>query len=107
MQQWEAFAPQYARPLAAGYFYGHIPDMLNGLANPTRQTAFRHLASGVCVVCQTPCDLGHTEGDHIIPRHTGGSNSVQNTLLLCRRHNSSKGVKDLLAWWLEKDYGVD
>lgn len=102
LQQWEAMGQGYA----PGYFYKltTIASLLHGLANTTRHTAFGHLATAACLVCDAPIDLTRTEGDHIIPRAAGGSDVLQNTLLFCRRCNSSKGTKDLLAWWQDKGY---
>lgn len=107
LQQWEAFAPRYlSDPLRPSYFYTHVEEFLNGLTNGTRKTAMAHLASQTCIACDAPVDLRRTVGDHIIPLAAGGPESVQNSLLLCRPCNSSKGTKDLLEWWLFKDYPV-
>lgn len=40
--------------------------------------------------------------DHVIPRKLGGPNKAENRVFSCRECNSSKGKKDLVAWWLEK-----
>lgn len=52
------------------------------------------------------CYCGTTEGlslDHLIPRYAGGSDSADNIVYACKRCNSSKGKKDLIVWYLEKE----
>lgn len=41
--------------------------------------------------------------DHIFPRSKGGSNDADNIFLVCKSCNSSKGAKDIIAWYAEKD----
>ena len=43
---------------------------------------------GVCQYCDA---LGAAEVDHIIPKHHGGTNTLGNATLSCRRCNSMKG----------------
>lgn len=52
-----------------------------------------------CVYC------GSTEilsVDHLFPRIKGGSDSVENLVCSCKSCNSSKGKKDLMAWYDER-----
>lgn len=52
-----------------------------------------------CVYC------GSTENlsvDHLFPRIKGGSDSVENLVCSCKSCNSSKGKKDLMAWYDER-----
>ena len=42
-------------------------------------------------------------GDHLIPRHDGGSDSIENHLPMCRSRSSSKGRRDVLDWGESKD----
>jgi hypothetical protein len=37
--------------------------------------------------------------DHVVPRHLGGPDIGDNLIWACRACNSSKGSKDLLAWY--------
>jgi HNH endonuclease len=106
LQQWEAFALNYREPLDPNYFFKHVMEFLRGLDNTTRLTAFKHISAQTCIVCGSTVDLGRSSLDHVIPRARGGPDSVQNSLVLCRVCNSSKGTKDLLEWWLWKGYAV-
>ena len=39
--------------------------------------------------------------DHVIPRAKGGSNEMNNIIMVCKHCNSSKGDRDLLEWFFE------
>ena len=41
----------------------------------------------------------HLAADHIVPRDRGGADEGDNLIWACRGCNSSKGNKDLLAWY--------
>jgi len=105
IQEWECIPPR-DDPYAPGIFYNKIPGILHGLENVSRQTVFRHLKTAVCLICDTPVDLERSRLDHIMPRQDGGPDDPSNSLILCRSHNSSKGAKDLLEWWLFKGFKV-
>jgi hypothetical protein len=52
-----------------------------------------------CVYC------GSTENlsvDHLFPRIKGGADNVENLVCSCKSCNSSKGKKDLMAWYKER-----
>ena len=52
-----------------------------------------------CVYC------GSTENlsvDHLFPRIKGGADNVENLVCSCKSCNSSKGKKDLMAWYNER-----
>lgn len=52
-----------------------------------------------CVYC------GATENlsvDHLFPRIKGGADNVENLVCSCKSCNSSKGKKDLMAWYNER-----
>ncbi len=52
-----------------------------------------------CVYC------GSTENlsvDHLFPRIKGGADIVENLVCSCKSCNSSKGKKDLMAWYKER-----
>lgn len=111
LQQWEALEESRLQrrqldPYASGYFYRNVLSCLKGLNNPTRETALKHLSEGRCVSfgCDRKVDLSSSQLDHIIPRAVGGSESLTNALVLCRPHNSSKGTKDFLVWWMGKGF---
>lgn len=101
LQQWECLGlTREGRPYGPGFFPKAIPAILAGLNHLSRTTVLKHLATPVCLACALPIDLSKTRGDHLIPLARGGTESLENTLLLCRRCNSSKGTKDVLEWWL-------
>lgn len=55
---------------------------------------------GHCAYCHA------TEGlsaDHLIPKYRGGEDSAENIVCACRACNSSKGKKDLLLWYNERE----
>lgn len=41
--------------------------------------------------------------EHIIPKSKGGNDSGDNLIYICKKCNSSKGSKDLMAWMQEKN----
>jgi 5-methylcytosine-specific restriction endonuclease McrA len=41
--------------------------------------------------------------DHVVPKHLGGPDVGDNLVWACRSCNSSKGAKDLLAWYAAKE----
>ena len=89
-------------PYGPGYFDGRRAEILEALGRPSRGSAKRLLLSNGCVACKAPVPAGST-GDHLIPLHDGGSDSIENHLPMCRSCNSSKGRRDLLDWWESKD----
>ena len=53
-----------------------------------------------CVYC------GSTEKlsvDHLFPRIKGGADNIENLVCSCKSCNSSKGKKDLMAWYRERN----
>lgn len=51
----------------------------------------------------TYCGLDKTLTiDHLIPRHSGGPDSADNTVWACRSCNSSKNARDLFRWWFQQ-----
>lgn len=90
----------------AGVFYTQIFSCLAGLENTSRKTLLSHLEAAQCVVCMAQVQIGGKALDHIIPLSMRGPDTMENMMVLCPQHNSSKGSKDLLAWWLDKDWKV-
>jgi hypothetical protein len=107
VQQWECLAPpKQGDHYARGYFYQQVWGILKGLNEHSRKTIMYHLdwaREHGCFVCGNP----DTTDDHIIARKRGGPNDLRNALRLCQRCNSSKGTKDLLAWWLQDRKAVE
>jgi hypothetical protein len=59
------------------------------------------LKSGcICAYCGTVDNLSI---DHLVPKMLGGENNADNALFACRSCNSSKGSKDLLEWYGQKE----
>jgi 5-methylcytosine-specific restriction endonuclease McrA len=106
LQQWECLKQPHLSPYKPGYFYNAIQGILRGLETPSRGTAVRHLTTSSCLVCDAPVNPLRSTFDHIIPTAAGGPDDLGNALILCRAHNSSKGTRDLLDWWLWKRYGA-
>lgn len=100
LQHYESFGAEYA----PNVFYNQLFGILAGVRNSSRKTLLKALASPACTVCQVPVDLAGSVLDHVIPLSRGGADSLENTMPLCKQHNSSKGAKDLLEWWLSKGW---
>jgi hypothetical protein len=56
--------------------------------------------AGFCSYCGARTKL---TVDHLIPRMLGGKESSDNVVWCCRSCNSSKGARDLVAWYLGRD----
>jgi len=104
LQQWECLRQPREGPYKPGYFYHSLFGVLRGLQTPSRTTALRHQLTRTCIACQALVDLTRTRLDHIIPAAQDGPEHLGNAIVLCRRCNSSKGARDLLAWWHAKQY---
>jgi len=86
-------------------FYKKIQGTLSGIRNyESRTTRKNHLHSAKCTACQEPIDIRGKQLDHIVPKALGGTDHASNEMLLCRSHNSSKGKRDLLDWWMIKGW---
>ena len=55
--------------------------------------------ASVCYYCASDRNLCV---DHLIPRFRGGPDHADNLVWACKKCNSSKGKKDMLAWSVEK-----
>lgn len=53
-----------------------------------------------CVYCGASENLSV---DHIFPRFKGGGDKAENLVCSCKSCNSSKGKKDMLAWYRERN----
>lgn len=54
-----------------------------------------------CWYCGCTADPASLTRDHVFARSCGGSNDMDNIIMVCRRCNSSKGTMDLLQWYAE------
>lgn len=86
-------------PYGEGFFSNHI--QFTGLFRVSRGVTLR-LAKSPCIICKTPLS-SVSIGDHIIPKSKGGRDGLSNYLPLCKKHNSSKGDKDLIEWMVVKE----
>jgi hypothetical protein len=104
LQHFEAMCER-GTTYAPNTFYNSIFNVLSGLRNgASRKTILKHLDRPECIVCHEPMGLSGRVLDHIIPKHLGGEDNLENTMVLCRNHNSSKGKKDILEWWVSKEW---
>lgn len=81
--------------------------LFKGLSSGTMQIhslfddeKFKIVNGARCVYC------GRTDSlsvDHIIPRHSGGSDSSDNLVCCCKTCNSSKGDRNMMEWYRSKD----
>ena len=90
-----AFRESVIKRLKAGEM--KISDLYQ---NIIRQMTSPHDACWYCG--RSVSDCGPLTADHIFPRMKGGENVSDNLIMVCRSCNSSKGVKDLLAWYRER-----
>ena len=51
-----------------------------------------------CVYCGSTQFLAI---DHVVPTNRGGADTGDNAVWACRKCNSSKGDRDVFAWWFE------
>ena len=90
-----AFRQSVIRKLKAGEM--KIGDLYR---NIVRQMTSPHDACWYCG--RSVSDCGPLTADHIFPRMKGGEDISDNLIMVCRSCNSSKGAKDLLAWYHER-----
>ncbi len=90
-----AFRQSVIRKLKAGEM--KIGDLYQ---NIIRQMTSPHVACWYCG--RSVSDCGPLTADHIFPRMKGGEDISDNLIMVCRSCNSSKGTKDLLAWYHER-----
>lgn len=58
------------------------------------------------IIPQACCYCGSIDNlavDHLLPRGRGGPHQGENMVWACRPCNSSKGVKDVLEWYQQRD----
>ncbi len=93
------WAAVYGKFYPPGFFTGR--QHFYGIFNESRRAAL-YLSRQPCIVCDEPIPET-SRYDHLIPTSQGGRDSISNIMPLCRRHNSSKGKKDLFEWagWWE------
>lgn len=107
MQAWERGGRDpKGEPYAPSWFLTQAQGFYTGIGREDRKNALRLIRRWSCLVCNEPME-DDSEGDHMIPLAAGGRWGVVNFLPLCQPHNSSKGKKDLIAWWIAKAFPVE
>ena len=80
-----------------------VAEEKDGLTNAQRKAALVEQHGLVCQGCGfVPPDERHLELDHDTPRVSGGSNNMENRILLCGPCNRMKGAA-LTLWGLRKE----
>ena len=80
-----------------------VAEEKDGLTNAQRKAALVEQHGLVCQGCGfVPPDERHLELDHDTPRVSGGSNNLENRILLCGPCNRMKGAA-LTLWGLRKE----
>lgn len=65
---------------------------------------WKMLNGNTCWYCgKTFDDKNKLTLDHVFPRSKGGDSSMDNLMPVCRKCNSSKGDKDVLQWFIERN----
>ncbi|MDY6778900.1 MAG: HNH endonuclease [Candidatus Nanohaloarchaea archaeon] len=58
-----------------------------------------------CIYCGTELD-GDIHWDHLVPRNSGGDDVFSNQVPACKHCNSSKGDRDVISWYQERDTAI-
>ena len=74
----------------------------SGIFRESRKVVMRLIRSP-CIICGDPLSY-NSEGDHVVPVSRGGRDNISNFIPLCKRHNASKGGKDLMEWGMQKNF---
>ena len=73
------------------------------MSDRNREYRKQMLSKNVCAYCGEPSNAL----DHVLARRIGGPEGALNEVKSCRKCNSSKGKKDLVAWWLMRHHNAD
>jgi 5-methylcytosine-specific restriction endonuclease McrA len=74
----------------------------SGIFRESRKVVMRLIRSP-CIICSEPLSY-NSEGDHVVPVSKGGRDNISNFIPLCKRHNASKGNRDLMEWGIQKQF---
>lgn len=66
-------------------------DINRSFSPEQRRLIWHSSAEKKCTVCKTPLTWDDFTIDHLDPHSKGGKTAIENSGLLCRKHNSSKG----------------
>lgn len=105
LQQWACLPNgRDGSPYGPSWFIHQAQGFVNGINVESRRVQLQLIDARRCFVCKQLIDITNSDGDHLIPIVHGGRNSLTNYVPICKGHNSSKGKKDLLEWWLFKGW---
>ena len=91
---------KYGETYGPGFFTNRC--QYSGIFRESRKVVMRLIRSP-CIICGEP--LGYnSEGDHVVPVSKGGRDNISNFIPLCKRHNASKGNRDLMEWGIQKNF---
>lgn len=106
---------EYAKLIAAAADmegnYGFIMDRMQKLktgeiemSDVVREDRYQ-MEAGMeeCIYCGAREDITF---DHLIPTSEGGPDVISNQVPACQRCNSSKGARDVIAWYQERDTSI-
>lgn len=91
---------KYGEAYGPGFFTNRC--QYSGIFRESRKVVMRLIRSP-CIICGETLSY-NSEGDHVVPVSKGGRDSVSNFIPLCKRHNASKGNKDLMEWGIQKRF---
>ncbi len=91
---------KYVESYGPGFFTNRC--QYSGIFRESRKVVMRLIRSP-CIICGEPLSY-NSEGDHVVPVSKGGRDNISNFIPLCKRHNASKGNKDLMEWGIQKQF---
>ena len=91
---------KYGEAYGPGFFTNRC--QYSGIFRESRKVVMRLIRSP-CIICGEPLSY-NSEGDHVIPVSKGGRDNISNFIPLCKRHNASKGNRDLMKWGIQKQF---
>ena len=91
---------KYGESYGPGFFTNRC--QYSGIFRESRKVVMRLIRSP-CIICGEPLSY-NSEGDHVVPVSKGGRDNISNFIPLCKRHNASKGNKDLMEWGIQKQF---
>ena len=91
---------KYVESYGPGFFTNRC--QYSGIFGESRKVVMRLIISP-CIICGEPLSY-NSEGDHVVPVSKGGRDNISNFIPLCKRHNASKGNRDLMEWGIQKQF---
>lgn len=66
--------------------------------SPLKKRSVLEKTNGRCAYCGVVLSIDNFTIDHVIPKHHGGNNGIENLFASCRLCNTTKGTKTLEQW---------